>query len=1269
MIYNGDPFDNPFPDEPVTRGPGRPRTRPVKEKGPVGRPRIRPLQEKSLRGRGRPRSSVSSVGDRIEREALISGSYGSKSVAASVKGLEKSVSSFQSRVVNPLAKAVAQFSQSVTKFNAYHQQYLKDQIAVARDMNETFKIFRKTAIDPVLRNLVRSQKHVALLDSAVKTVGNQSGASAYSDYGRMANAISELNKKLTVMSRTGVFAVEATDTYLKEYYKTSKSTSKFLNAVTYAAQDISEDISNLRTDLNKYLKGQRNKSVIVDQTELLKQIEKNTKGPSIGKRILSTAFASGVAFIKTAFKYNRFGTTQLLTDLFGIDMQKVRDKAFGVDEQTHKQSKLGAAVQEGFNRLGSTKAGQFFQKKGGAISKWWQETVDLEIRRYIRDQNNNLQFAIRNASSGGYGSTAQTVADTAINIGRKGKKSLGDMGKALADLPNRIVDAWNESKTKAWAKWLWEVGSVIFLNTWDRAGAYGERHVNATITNYGKKNYQGPHGGMRTTGDPVEDARRALSRAQEALDAAGGGSNIFPFRRVSEEAQLRPGTIDWSGVSKKVKSTGEKAQDYISKTFGKGYSTVSLAPDSESTISSANVSTPQKAFASLLKVNARIMGYMKKLWGKAQKPIEEAKEKGKSWFGGLGALLGGGALASFAMKNKALLKKGGKLAWLAPLVFGLPRIGAGFLGKGGSHAAARGLGATGRVLWDTFSILGNASVKHGGTGMKALGLFKNTKLGQSALGTFIRKARIASAGLGTSASSRALRGLIEFQKWGGITGGPLSLLGGGIGAARGKAIASLGGAAAKGGTRTKILADLAKAAQHQKFLEKLGVVGKGIGAVENIAGKGLGLLGKGFGTVAKTGLSVGGAVAGTTGTVLGSALTKIPSKDKVFGKLLGGAGAKIAGKLGGKAAAKAIAKQIPIIGALAGIGFGIWRFTKGQVLDGLMEIASGLLTLVPTGWGNAAALALDGTLLARDIGRAKSKSISDKDKEKVLKTFGVKATGSKENYISSAQGGGSGAIPDMANDNSGGRVSLGQRLNTAFSNAGSAIKGAAAGAVAGAKAIYKDVTGAINWGMNRHDKMHPAFMQKFVPAAEAFYKKTGKKVRVTSALRTNEDQAKLWVRANILHDPNVYMPAKPAYDTTVRIGGKDYFVKGNGNKMRTGHMVGGAVDVANWREFLPFAQQFGLSWMGQKDPVHFQINDRLPVVTSSTVAQKPSAPPNTKGTSSKAVGDGESAGVPVGPSRISDGFTGPGPAGSTDNSVSPMIQDYGIAIINNLLFR
>ncbi len=54
---------------------------------------------------------------------------------------------------------------------------------------------------------------------------------------------------------------------------------------------------------------------------------------------------------------------------------------------------------------------------------------------------------------------------------------------------------------------------------------------------------------------------------------------------------------------------------------------------------------------------------------------------------------------------------------------------------------------------------------------------------------------------------------------------------------------------------------------------------------------------------------------------------------------------------------------------LAGIGFGLQRAMKGDLVGAAMELASGGASLIP-GFGTAASVAIDAASVARDISRA-----------------------------------------------------------------------------------------------------------------------------------------------------------------------------------------------------------------------------------------------------------------------------------------------------------
>ena len=89
----------------------------------------------------------------------------------------------------------------------------------------------------------------------------------------------------------------------------------------------------------------------------------------------------------------------------------------------------------------------------------------------------------------------------------------------------------------------------------------------------------------------------------------------------------------------------------------------------------------------------------------------------------------------------------------------------------------------------------------------------------------------------------------------------------------------------------------------------------------------------------------------------------------VGGKTLAKTGAKI----GAKAVGKSLLKKIPIIGALAGIGFAISRAAKGDYVGAAMELASGAAAIIP-GIGTGVSVAIDAASAARDLTKAKSRS-------------------------------------------------------------------------------------------------------------------------------------------------------------------------------------------------------------------------------------------------------------------------------------------------------
>ena len=106
-----------------------------------------------------------------------------------------------------------------------------------------------------------------------------------------------------------------------------------------------------------------------------------------------------------------------------------------------------------------------------------------------------------------------------------------------------------------------------------------------------------------------------------------------------------------------------------------------------------------------------------------------------------------------------------------------------------------------------------------------------------------------------------------------------------------------------------------------------------------------------------------------------------PAVMKATGKKVYGAAAKTAvkkgtAKIAGKAVMKGALKKIPILGAVAGLGFGFSRLMKGDWAGALGEVASGAASIVP-GLGTAASLAIDAGLAARDISKANKDATED----------------------------------------------------------------------------------------------------------------------------------------------------------------------------------------------------------------------------------------------------------------------------------------------------
>ena len=114
-------------------------------------------------------------------------------------------------------------------------------------------------------------------------------------------------------------------------------------------------------------------------------------------------------------------------------------------------------------------------------------------------------------------------------------------------------------------------------------------------------------------------------------------------------------------------------------------------------------------------------------------------------------------------------------------------------------------------------------------------------------------------------------------------------------------------------------------------------------------------------------------------------------------------GVKAGGKVAKKAAGKSLLKKIPLIGALAGVAFGVDRLIGGDWKGAIGEVASGVASTIP-GVGTAVSLAVDAGLAARDINN------ETKESAKMTK----KAAGAAADAAGAAKDA-AGAVKDKAN--------------------------------------------------------------------------------------------------------------------------------------------------------------------------------------------------------------------------------------------------------------
>lgn len=156
-------------------------------------------------------------------------------------------------------------------------------------------------------------------------------------------------------------------------------------------------------------------------------------------------------------------------------------------------------------------------------------------------------------------------------------------------------------------------------------------------------------------------------------------------------------------------------------------------------------------------------------------------------------------------------------------------------------------------------------------------------------------------------------------------------------------------------------------------------IASGLGGFSKLSGVigGISRIGKATGrTIGKIGSKIGGTVSkiGRSGAKTASK-TATKTAEKTAEKAVG----KSVGKAATKGIGKSLVKKIPLVGALAGLGFAASRLANGDFLGAGGELLSGLTSLIP-GMGTVASAAIDGALMARDMKNASDESKSPEEK-------------------------------------------------------------------------------------------------------------------------------------------------------------------------------------------------------------------------------------------------------------------------------------------------
>ena len=318
-------------------------------------------------------------------------------------------------------------------------------------------------------------------------------------------------------------------------------------------------------------------------------------------------------------------------------------------------------------------------------------------------------------------------------------------------------------------------------------------------------------------------------------------------------------------------------------------------------------------------------------------------------------------------------------------------------------------------------------------------------------------------------------------------------------------------------------------------------------------------------------------------------------------------------KTAGATAGKSMLKALPVVGSILSVASAFGRISSGDYIGAALEGGAAVAALVP-GPGTAIALALTGAAGAKDVYTALNpdlakvpESVPAEPPKSVAQPTAPEVP--KQVQVPGEAGRGAAAPAAAAPAAAAPAAAAPPPVSTASRTAGTMSAYKPRGSVVAAKPAANSATqgsgapkiedlftfGGQTGQRSNFDDLDPAFKTRLIKVAQAYKAEGGTKINVTSAVRDQEDQERIyktWKDAggDLKTKPKAGGMTTPALP--VSMGGRPS-AHNVGNAIDAGQQ---AVDINNKIKL----KDFGLVWGGtfkDADPVHIQMGSNLSAAT------------------------------------------------------------------------